>query len=177
MVYREDYKIAFMLSGNCFIKDENPLFSSALIRLRYLDNWVEPPPIVADDEWCGDRPHRHHLYYEHRNPISVQTCIGKLTLAYIPSVEHHTAPPRAEISSQCSIGLAFEPPVALDRALNACAALRNIMTIGVDSPTPISSLLVRPSEQGTAVRGKQLSWWSYGFVHQMDRCRRCARRR
>ena len=152
MVYREDYEIGFILSGNCFIKDENPVFSSVRIRLRHLNSWVDQPTITADDEWCGDRLHRHHLYYEPRDPISVQTCIGKLTLAHSHSVQHHTATHRAEITSQCSIELDFEPPVALDRALNACAAVRNVLTIGVDSPTPISALWLRPSERDTAIR-------------------------
>ncbi len=146
-VYRETYRIVFILSGSYFIRDENPEFASVNIRLRHLDSWIAPPTINYEDEWDGNRFHRHHLYYEPRKPISVQTRTGQLTLLYSDSVGHHTVPFRAEISSQCSFGFQFERPVVLDEVLKACAALQYVLTIGADSPAPITSLLLRHSKR------------------------------
>ena len=151
IVYREDYSITYILSGHHFIEDEDPKFSSANIRLRHLDDWIAPPRITDDHEFCGNTIRRLHLHFEPRQPISVQTSNGKLTLVYNDSVEHHTVPYRAEISSQCSFGVQFERPVALDRILKTLAAIKHVLTIGVDRPTPITDLWLRPIVRDTEV--------------------------
>ena len=149
IVYREDYSIVFILSGSYFIEDEDPEFTSATIRLQHLDKWIAPPTITDDHEWCENRLKRYHLYFEPRDSISVQTCTGKLTLIHSDNIQRHTTPYKAEISSQCSFGLQFERPVALERILRASAALQYLLTIGVDRPTPITALWVRHSERDT----------------------------
>ena len=102
IVYREDYSITYILLGSCFIEDDDPQFTSASIRLRHLDDWIAPPRITDDHEFCGNRIRRYHLHFEPRQPISAQTSSGKLTLAHNDCIQHHRVPYRAEISSQYS---------------------------------------------------------------------------
>ena len=140
-IVRERYHVSRVLTGAQFSEDQPLDFNAVHLQLQHLDQWVWRSGVAVE------RTLNEHSTGLGQVKITVTPLgkiiaplhIGDLELSFLYDF---SSDPIAEtkIKQRCSLGVKFTDPSSLQETLKICGALQDLLTIGVDSPSSITSL-------------------------------------
>ena len=140
---REEYHVGMVFLG-IHLEEAEPLeFACVNLRISHLEQWVGKTGIEVSfhadgstDNVDGFQVRRGSMAHE-----IVSTGYGKLGLDFRYPVFFDWIS-EARIRQECVMGLGLTEPKALDHILRMCSALQNLITIGLDSPSSVVSLML-----------------------------------
>ena len=153
---REKYIAPIVLSDHHFDVDESLDFSSVSVCLRHSAHWVRRSEIIVkcEQEESSDRVRLLSIELSPPEKSVVQTHIGQLELSYgCQIVGDHIV--ESTIKQDCGFIIRFTDPLSLERAVDYCAALRDLMTIGLETPSSPTEITLTLPQSGKGVLEKE----------------------
>ncbi len=135
-IFHEEYRVPVVLSGYHFDESEPLEFDSVTVSLRHLEHWVNRSGVSVEyiQEEGANRVRSVNIEHSPLESTVTQTHIGQLELSFGWKVlgDHIL---QSTIEQKCGFSLRFAEPLALEDILNHCSALKDIVTIGLDTPS------------------------------------------
>lgn len=150
----EKYQPGIIFDGIHFDSDEIPLFGGFQTRLRHIINWIGKSGVsVVIDRDKNDSIRSLTASVVPLESMVARTAIGELEVSYGYRIRGDRIA-ATEVNQDCKVELRFANPRRLEHVLRACAALQQIVTIGVDAPVAFSSVDLLPV-QTTCTAGQE----------------------
>ncbi len=145
-IARERYSVPAVLSGGHLQRSRLDGFQSVIVRLRHLERWVDQTGTTIrfnsseEGPSCGGLA----LSYEPLKTVAVKMDRDTLELRF----PYQLTPDRFDptIRQFAAIAVQFDGPVSLEEAIVPCAAIQDLVTIGLDAPAVITQVSLTHSE-------------------------------
>ena len=145
-IAREQYYVPRVLSGGHLPRSRLAGFESVSVRLRHLERWVDQTGMTIQYESSKDGRsfRRIALSFEPLETVKVKMDQDTLELRFPYELTLDQFDPTVRQSA--SIAVQFHEPVGLEEAIVPCAAIQDLVTIGLDSPAVIKQVNLTHSE-------------------------------
>ena len=136
---QETYHVPVVLEGAHYDEGEVPTFNKLYLRLQHLRGWVGRSGIKRENPH-PDRGRTLTVTCTEPSPLLIQTDFGELSLSFPYSASFQRF--EFKIEESCRLALSFNNPQSLERIVELCSRLQDLVTIGVDAPATIVSVSV-----------------------------------
>ena len=145
-IAREQYYVPRVLSGGHLPRSRLDGFESVSVRLRHLERWVDQTgtTIQYDSSEEGHLLRRLAVNFEPLKTVAVEMDQDTLELRFPCQLTLDRFDPT--IRQFAAIAVQFHEPVSLEAAIVPCAAIQDLVTIGLDSPAVITHVSLTHSE-------------------------------
>ena len=157
-IIREQYRSSIMLSG-CQIDESQPLvFNAVHLNLRHLDDWIRKTGTTIDINYgqhsVGAEKIQITCNFLESEVISVD--IGQLELVFTYKFDLDPFRP-ITLTENAELRVQFAEPQPLQDAFKICTALKNLVTIGIDTPASIAKVSLTHSDFVYELSERQVS--------------------
>ena len=140
-ILQERYRAPIVFAGAHFDENQSLEFSAVHLRLLYLEHWVGRSGtninIIPGENSSGIG--QIQITVTPLEKLTSCTDISDLELSF--NNNFHPDPiVETTITQSCTLGFGFPEAQSLQEALKVCTALQNLLTIGVDSPSSVTSV-------------------------------------
>ena len=145
-IAREQYYVSRVLSGGHLPRSRLDGFESVSVRLRHLERWVDQTgtTIKYDSSRDGRSLRKIALDFEPLETVEIKIDQDTLELRFPYQLTLDRFDPT--IRQFAAIAVQFHEPVSLEEAIVPCAAIQDLVTIGLDSPAVITHVSLTHSE-------------------------------
>lgn len=159
---RERYYVPSTFVGAHFSHGESLELVSVRLQMDHLRAWVGKTGTHVDRTPGDDSKGISKVVVTHEplEKVTGSSHIGELEISF-PVRFHPNDSGKTWIMQNCEFGTRFTNRLTLEDALQVCAALQDLVTIGVDAPTTVTSLALNTVnddrvELYTRIRGNQV---------------------
>ncbi len=141
--YREKYDVQSIFVGAHFDHDESLEFVRVHLQMDYLRAWIGKTGTHVD-RTAGDNSKgikRIHIIHDPLEPLTCSSHLGEIEISF-PFHFHPNEAGKTWIMQGCQFGTRFTSSPSLHEVLKVCAALQDLVTIGIDAPTTVTGLVL-----------------------------------